>query len=338
MTSYKHLYSDIFQNLPTIVKSQINDIIEFCDKIKPLLVISCTAYNHEAFLRDALEGFVMQRTDFPFVAVVHDDASTDGTAAVLREYAERYPDIILPIYEEENQYSKRDGSLLRVMNAARAATGAKYIALCEGDDYWTCPDKLQRQVDFLESHPDYSLVFHNAPIMRLDGNLYYNLCHINGSREYSPTEILKNYTIPTASVVYLRENIDDNPIRFNPKFKYGDNVLFLTAATQGKIFCIDKYWSVYRQQMGSMVNSAGSVRWAEICNEHLKELERVFSKILEKNLCKKLRADSYVYLVRRHRSKPQKLIKYLFQALTDVPIQFSTSVFVLATKKAKKSE
>ena len=94
----------IDNDIPEVARRQIKHIAEVCERRKPLVVINCTAYNHEAFLRDALEGFVMQKTDSPFVAVVHDDASTDGTAAILREYAERYPDIILPIFEED-QYS-----------------------------------------------------------------------------------------------------------------------------------------------------------------------------------------------------------------------------------------
>lgn len=149
-------------DISLVAQAQIDQIAEKCVKIKPLVAINCITYNHEPYLRDALEGFVMQETDFPFVAIVHDDASTDGTTAILREYAARYPDIILPIYETENQYSKRDGSVGRIMQAARNATGAKYVAMCEGDDYWTDPQKLQKQIDFLESHLDYTMCFHNA--------------------------------------------------------------------------------------------------------------------------------------------------------------------------------
>lgn len=125
----------------------------------PLVSIRCLVYNHEPFLRQCLDGFVMQQTTFPFEAIVHDDASTDGSAAIIREYAEKYPDIIKPIYETENQHSKRDGSIGRIMDAA-IHPSAKYIALCEGDDYWTDPHKLQIQVDFLESHPDYFMSCH----------------------------------------------------------------------------------------------------------------------------------------------------------------------------------
>lgn len=118
----------------------------------PLMVtIRCVAYNHEPYIRECLEGFVMQKTNFRFEAIVHDDASTDGTANIIREYAEKYPDIIKPIFETENQYSKRDGSLRRIMNSHMKG---KYIAMCEGDDYWIDPYKLQKQVDYLEKHAE----------------------------------------------------------------------------------------------------------------------------------------------------------------------------------------
>lgn len=122
----------------------------------PLVTIRCLVYNHEPYLRQCLDGFVMQKTNFPFEAIVHDDASTDRSAEIIREYAEKYPDIIKPIFETENQYSKRNGSIRRIMNEH---TRGKYVALCEGDDYWIDPYKLQKQVDFLETHPDYGLVY-----------------------------------------------------------------------------------------------------------------------------------------------------------------------------------
>ena len=138
---------------------------------KPLVAIHCLVYNHEPYLRDCFEGFVMQQTNFPFVAIVHDDASTDGSAAIIREYEKKYPDIIKPIYETENQYSKHDGSLGRIMNAAIEATGAKYVAMCEGDDYWTDPQKLQKQVDFMEANPEYGLCYTDYSVCDEFGNI-----------------------------------------------------------------------------------------------------------------------------------------------------------------------
>lgn len=151
------------------------------NELKPLMVsIQCTAYNHEEFIRETLEGFVMQKANFRFEAIVHDDASIDGTAEIIREYAEKYPDIIKPIYEVENQYSKKDGSLDRIMY--KACKG-KYIAICEGDDYWTDPYKLQKQVDFLEAHTDYVMCSHRYIEFNQESKKfadYISPCEMNG--------------------------------------------------------------------------------------------------------------------------------------------------------------
>lgn len=126
-----------------------------------MVSIRCLVYNHEHFLRQCLDGFVMQKTSFRFEAIVHDDASTDASAAIILEYADKYPDIIKPIIEKENQWSKGDNSLNRILDAA---CNGKYTAFCEGDDYWTDPQKLQRQVDFLEAHPDFSFCVHDTKV------------------------------------------------------------------------------------------------------------------------------------------------------------------------------
>lgn len=120
----------------------------------PLVSITCTAYNHEKFIRDTIEGFLIQKTTFPFEILIHDDASTDNTAEIIKEYELKYPDLIKPIYQKENQLSKGISITLNY-NLPRAK--GKYIAMCEGDDFWTDPDKLQKQIDFLESNSDYSL-------------------------------------------------------------------------------------------------------------------------------------------------------------------------------------
>ena len=132
-----------------------------------MVTIRCITYNHEPYIRQCLEGFVMQKTNFRFEAIVHDDASTDGTAAIICEYAQKYPEIIKPIIETENQYSKHDGTIGRIMDAH---THGKYIAICEGDDYWIDPLKLQRQFDFLEAHSDFSMVCSQRRLMFEDGS------------------------------------------------------------------------------------------------------------------------------------------------------------------------
>ncbi len=120
----------------------------------PLVTVRCLTYNHAPYIKQCLEGFVTQQTNFPFECIVHDDASTDGTSDIIREYAEKFPDIIKPIIQTENQYSKRNGSIGKILDEK---TRGKYLAFCEGDDYWIDPLKLQKQVDFLESNPEYAM-------------------------------------------------------------------------------------------------------------------------------------------------------------------------------------
>lgn len=228
------------------VTSQIEYINMFCEAIKPLVAIRCITYNHEPYIRDALEGFVMQKTDFPFVAIVHDDASTDGTAKIIREYAEKYPDIIKPIYETENQYSKHDGSLGRIMNEACNATGAEYIAMCEGDDYWTDPLKLQKQVDFLESHPDYGMCYTKARRYKQEDCKFIDVW---GGPFKSFETLLEENTVPTLTVV-LRSKIQRQySLEIKPglrKWKMGDYPIWLYFAYNSKIKFMPEVTSVYR--------------------------------------------------------------------------------------------
>jgi len=228
---------------------QIERIAEVCKRIKPLVVISCITYNHEPYLRDALEGFVMQQTNFPIVAIVHDDASTDGSADIIREYAVKYPDLILPVYEIENQYSKHDCSLSRIMIQARAATGARYAALCEGDDYWINPHKLQKQVDFLEAHPDYSLCFHNAMVHYEDGVKPDCEFAVLETREYTEHEIAGGWITATASFCFKTSVYYSSLFRIyaqSDKFLVGDYPLVMCLLREGKAFAFSEVMSVYR--------------------------------------------------------------------------------------------
>lgn len=229
------------------VKQQIDKIHSDCKKLRPHVVIRCIAYNQEKYIKEALEGFIMQKTKFPFVAIVHDDASTDSTARIIKEYAEKYPEIIKPIYETENQYSKKDGSLTRTMNDAMIASGAEYIAFCEGDDYWTDPLKLQKQIDFLEANPDYVLCFHEAAILdKMNSGFVYPKLF---DREYGVNEIFENWIVPTASIVMKQEVRKSLPE--NKFFVNGDIIVLLTAASIGKLYGMAEKMAVYR------INSEG---------------------------------------------------------------------------------
>lgn len=211
---------------------------------KPLLVIECCTYNHEPYIRQCLEGFVMQKTNFPFVAIVHDDASTDNTASIVRGYAERYPDIIKPIFETENQYSKHDGSIGRIVHGAEDATGAKYVAMCEGDDYWTDPLKLQMQVDFLETHPDYGLV-HTGSKRYIQKEKVFRE---GFAADTDFNRLLNANTINTLTVMYRRELFVDYiiDIPYRSGWLMGDYPLWLYISHRSKIKFMPQITGVYR--------------------------------------------------------------------------------------------
>ncbi|MBQ8672675.1 MAG: glycosyltransferase [Bacteroides sp.] len=244
------------------------------DNREVMVTIRCLAYNHEPYIRQCLEGFVMQKTNFRFEAIVHDDASTDGTAAIIREYAEKYPDIIKPIFETENQYSKRDGSVTRIMNAQKHG---KYVAMCEGDDYWIDPLKLQKQVDFLEENLEYSLCFHRVKTTYEKGcNGKDVFAHVRPG-EYTLDYILRRWTVPTGSMLFRKEILAHTPK--NPDFKYGDNVLLLTCFSQGKVYCIDGVLGVYRRHFGGWTMNKPRVALSKEQYVHINALIDSFSNL-----------------------------------------------------------
>lgn len=228
-----------------------------------MVTIRCLVYNHEPYIRQCLEGFVMQNTNFRFEAIVHDDASTDGTAAIIKEYAEKYPDIIKPIFETENQYSKRDGSIRRIMDEHMHG---KYIAFCEGDDYWTDPLKLQKQVNFLESHLEYIMSHTNNICYNQNTKCYYpepceatknklgnNITH-EDIIEYA--RIILTLTVVIRKSVYEQAIKSDDFVFSSGKFLLGDIPLWYTAAKLGKIHYLEDKTSVYRV----LENSASHIK------------------------------------------------------------------------------
>ncbi|SFL58806.1 Glycosyl transferase family 2 [Porphyromonadaceae bacterium KH3CP3RA] len=194
---------------------------------KPFVSISCITYNHAPYIRQCLEGFLMQKTNFSFEILIHDDASTDGTQIIIKEYEKKYPNIIKPIYQTENQYS-RGVKINPVFNFPRA--NGKYIAFCEGDDYWTHQYKLQKQVDFLENNP--KIVFCSHNINKIDNN---NII-IETAKEsenilfYSSKEIIHNH-FPTLSLVFRNVKLEYTQ-QLNKAFN-GDAVLTTLLSLYG---------------------------------------------------------------------------------------------------------
>ena len=213
----------------------------------PLVSIRCLVYNHEPYLRQCLDGFVMHKTTFPFEAIVHDDASTDGSAAIIREYAEKYPNIIRPIYETENQYSKHDGSLVHIMDAAMHPN-SKYIALCEGDDYWTAPNKLQLQVDIMEADERIGLVHTTARVYDQESGQFKGMVWGQPIKSFQE-ELMANR--PVTLTTCFRKELLNQYRQFSKNlkgksWKMGDYPLWLFISFYAKTHFIEKPTGVYR--------------------------------------------------------------------------------------------
>lgn len=208
-----------------------------------MVTVLCITYNHESFIGDCLEGIVRQETDFPYEAIVHDDASTDGTADIIREYARRYPEIIHPIIEQENQFSQGFGA---PKDLVTSMAFGKYIAICEGDDYWIDRHKLQTQFDFMEANPDYALCLHNAIISDFKHGIDYLSEPQKADRDKTCEEIILEgggVLNPTASF-FLRADKEFPPIAHH--CSANDHFEMIKLASRGKVRWMAKPMSVYR--------------------------------------------------------------------------------------------
>ena len=219
----------------------LNDII---------VSISCITYNHEAYIEGALLSFFSQECDFKFEILIHDDCSTDKTAEIIKRYETMYPDIIKPIYQSINQYSIGISNVSERYNFSRAK--GLYIALCEGDDYWTDPKKLQKQVDILRHYPDCSLCLHAAKALSVDASYPEgNIRPYDTRRKLTSEEVIdKKSAYPTASLIFPKALVQELP-EFYRKSPVGDIPLQIILASKGFAYYIDEYMSVYRVGVGS---------------------------------------------------------------------------------------
>ena len=251
---------------------------EFKEKEWKVLV-SCITFNHAPYIEDAMNGFCMQQTNFPFVCVILDDASTDGEQDVLNSFLQTNfdmeDDISARIEETDdylvkfarhrtnrncyfavfflkyNHFRKKDNSAYY----KELVDNSKYIAICEGDDYWIDRYKLGRQIEFLESNPDYVMCFHNAIVRSQNHSRPDYIMRNFESGDFDTTLLFKKWQLPTASLVY-RRNVYNSPIYINrPKGYPGDMTMFYILSCIGKVYGISECMSVYRLHPGGISNA-----------------------------------------------------------------------------------
>lgn len=210
-----------------------------------LVSINCITYNHENYIAEAIESFLMQKTNFKYEILIHDDASTDRTADIIREYEKKYPDIIKPILQKENQHSQGVKKIDYRYNHTRAK--GKYIAICEGDDYWTDQHKLQKQVDYMENNLGCSMCFHATDKIKIGKGKIDVIKPYNKSCISSTEDIIlgDGGFMATNSILYRKYVMDNAPdIYLNAPI--GDYPLQILTSTKNYAYYINESMSVYR--------------------------------------------------------------------------------------------
>lgn len=209
----------------------------------PIVTVWCPAYNHSRYIKQCLDGIIMQKTNFDFEVIIHDDASSDSTQKIILEYERNFPHLIRTILQKENQFSKDNLHLIKTM--LQNAKG-KYIAICEGDDYWTDESKLQKQFDFLENNSDYSICFHEVMVLRNDELVDDFVVWGNVKEDSTILDLSEFNYIHTPTVMYRNEKEVINYVNKITGEVLGDYILNLIFANFGKIKRLQGKWAVYR--------------------------------------------------------------------------------------------
>lgn len=218
--------------------------------MKYKVTIATTTYNQEKYIGECLDGIVMQETNFPFQVIVSDDGSTDNTRKILKEYSKKYPDIVKPIFRKEN-LGPMD-NFIETLNGINS----EYVALCDGDDFWTDKNKLQKQVDFLDTHKDYTICFHQTKIFFEDGSKADELFPKKEKVKETTRlkDLVKECYIPANAVMYRWQFNKKNSFKekFPTNIVPGDYFVHLLHARQGKIKFLKEIMSCYRRHDAGM--------------------------------------------------------------------------------------
>lgn len=295
------------------------------DNREVMVSIHCIAYNQGKYIKETLDGFIAQKTNFRFEAIVHDDASTDNTADIIREYAQKYPSIIKPIFETENQYSKGDGSLSKIMYSH---IRGKYVAYCEGDDYWIDPLKLQKQVDFLEKNPDFGLVCSDHETYIQQEKYFIKKSKFGVLTIQNINQLIVRNCVTTLTVCIRKNILLDYSREFNELcqgWACGDYPIWLYTSTKYKIYRSEDIMGVYRKLSESASHSKDFkrlIKWAKsefnILTCFIKKYN-IPKEIINKSYYFRIIENGYIFALANEKEYLKIVYKYLLNNHQYIP-------------------
>lgn len=237
----------------------VKDIVKCAEHKRPIAVsVVCTSFNQVSYIQDALNSFLDQNADFCYEIIVHDDHSCDGTAAIVDEYSRAHPKLITAILQTENKYSKGVSPLVETFKVANG----KYIAICEGDDYWIDVNKLKIQFDFMESNPAVPFVCHNAFVEYIGSGERHLFNRTLSSGYYDAVSLmLKNWFIPTASLFIRKDIIPQNFPKWFGRVQSQDITLEIILALKGRFYYYERPMSIYRKNAIGSLSAKQTKPW-----------------------------------------------------------------------------
>lgn len=279
-------------------------------KNKVLVSIICDVYNHEPYLRLCLDGFVSQKTNFPFEVLIHDDASTDNSASIIIEYTQKYPDIFKPIIQKENQYSKKVG-IWKTYQFPRVS--GKYVAFCEGDDCWIDSLKLQKQVDYLESHPECVLVHTDMDVEDVQTGKVnhskwkrqknFNLIQRNFGKRLLPLLLQGKYSVTTLTACVrfdaLRECYETGLSSLESGLLMGDTTKWMALAEKGTFHLIPESCACYHVLGESATHSRNYSNIINFYASCLKMIDSFSEKFNISDRDKNIAVQKYIFFLLR---------------------------------------
>ena len=291
-----------------------------------IVSICCLTYNHIDYIRDTIEGFLMQETNFPVEIIIYDDASNDGTTEIVKEYSSKFPDTILPIIQNENQYSKINEAVTAryVYPIARG----KYIAYCEGDDYWTDPLKLQKQVDFLEKNLDYILCTHNHSTQKVESGEIKNELKYDHSFTYDLDFYLGNHVTPALTACF--RNIFRDYSYLAKENVFTDFFQFFELLKHGKGYFMSDNMAMFRNHKKGACSGLSEEQWIMnhvLMFEHLYKYNKWLPKL--KHFIARYYLVHFNYSLRNLKSKllPWNDLRGYFKNENHVSMLLINSIF-----------